>query len=105
MIKIPFLKRQRPDIPEKIFEENVIKATDIIAPSSIAISPGYLKLGEKFAKSFFVFSYPRELATSWFSPVVNLDVSMDISFFIHPIETGLILRQLIKKVTEVQAEI
>jgi conjugal transfer ATP-binding protein TraC len=105
MIKIPFFKKQRPEIPEKIFEEDIIKATDIIAPSSITITPNYIKLGERFAKSFFIFSYPRELGTSWFSPVINLDVPMDISFFIHPIETGYILRQLRRKVTEVQSEI
>lgn len=102
---LPFFKRKRTEIPEKIFEEDVIKIADIIAPSSIAIAPHYLKLGEIFAKSFFIFSYPRELSTGWFSPIVNLDVPMDISFFIHPIETGMILRQLRKKVTEVQASI
>ncbi|MFH1894449.1 MAG: conjugal transfer protein TraC, partial [Patescibacteria group bacterium] len=104
-MKMPFFRKRAREIPEKIFEEDIIRATDIIAPSSISISPNYLKLGEKFAKSFFIFSYPRELGTSWFSPVVNLDVPMDISFFIHPIETGFILKQLRKKVTEVQSEI
>jgi type IV secretory pathway VirB4 component len=104
-MKFPFLNKRSREMPEKIFEEDVIRAADIIAPSSINITPNYIKLGEKFAKSFFIFSYPRELGTSWFSPVINLDFPMDISFFIHPIETGTILRQLRKKVAEVQAEI
>jgi conjugal transfer ATP-binding protein TraC len=104
-MKLPFFKRKPVEMPEKIFEEDVIKATDIIAPSSIVISPSYIKLGERFAKSFFIFSYPRELGTAWFSPVVNLDVPMDISFFIHPIDTGTILRQLRNKVAQVQSEI
>ena len=30
---------------------------------------------------------------------------MDISFFIHPIDAGLILKQLRRRVTEVQAEL
>jgi len=34
-----------------------------------------------------------------------LDVPMDISFFVHPIDTGMILKQLRKRVTEIQAEI
>jgi len=101
-IKIPFLKKK---IPEKIFETRAIEARDIIAPSSIALSPDYLKLGKKFVKSFFIFSYPRYLSTAWFSPVINLDTPMDIGFHIHPIETGMILKQLRKKVTEVQAEL
>ncbi len=101
-IKIPFLKKK---IPEKIFETRAIEARDIIAPSSIALFPDYLKLGKKFVKSFFIFSYPRYLSTAWFSPVINLDTPMDIGFHIHPIETGMILKQLRKKVTEVQAEL
>lgn len=104
MFKIPFFKKER-EIPEKIFEEDIIKPTDIIAPSSIALSPANLKLGERFAKSFFIFSYPRELTTEWLSPLINLDAPMDISFFFHPIETGEILRKLRRSVTEVQSEI
>ncbi|MDI6591509.1 MAG: ATP-binding protein [Patescibacteria group bacterium] len=101
---LPFLKKKR-EIPEKIFEAPAIEAKDIIAPSSIAVSLDYLKLGKRFAKSFFIFSYPRYLSTGWFSPVINLDTPMDISIHIHPVETGTILKQLRKRVTEVQAEI
>ena len=103
-IAIPFFKKKT-EIPEKIFETGAIEAKDIIAPSSIVLSPDYLKLGKKFTKSFFIFSYPRYLTTAWFSPVINLDTPMDIGFHIHPVETGLILKQLRKKVTEVQAEL
>jgi len=101
-IKIPFLKKK---IPEKIFETRAVEARDIIAPSSIALSSDYLKLGKKFVKSFFIFSYPRYLSTAWFSPVINLDTPMDIGFHIHPVETGMILKQLRKSVTEIQAEL
>jgi len=103
-IKIPTLRRKE-EIPEKIFETGAVEARDIIAPSSIALSSDYLKLGKKFVKSFFIFSYPRYLSTAWFSPVINLDTPMDIGFHIHPVETGMILKQLRKSVTEVQAEL
>jgi len=103
MIKLPFFKKRR--MPEKIFEAPAIEARDIIAPSSIAISPNYLKVGERFVKSFFIFSYPRYLSTVWFSPVINLDTPMDIGLHIQPIESGTVLKQLRKSVTEVQAEI
>lgn len=101
---LPFLKKEK-EIPEKIFETEATRAADIVAPSSIAIAADHLKLGRRLAKSFFIFSYPRYLSTAWFSPVINLDTPMDIAFHIHPVETGTILKQLRKKVTEVQAEI
>jgi len=91
--------------PEKLFEAERMEAKDIVAPASIEIGQNYLKLGEKLVKTYFVFSYPRYLTTGWLSPVINLDIPLDISFFFHPIETGMVLKQLRKKVTEVQAEI
>lgn len=105
---LPFFKKGkkgREIIPENIFEAETIGAKDIIAPASIKIEPDYLRIGKRMAKSFFIFSYPRYLSTGWFSPVINLDIPMDISLFIHPIESSIILKQLRKKVTEVQAEI
>ena len=101
----PFLKKKKTEIPEKIFEVPAIDAKDIIAPSSILIASDHLKLGNRFAKSFFIFSYPRYLSAAWFSPVINLDTPMDIGFHVYPIETGQVLKQLRRKVTEVQAEI
>lgn len=103
-MKLPFLKKKE-KIPEKLFEAPAIGAKDIIAPSSILVSADYLKLGKRLAKSFFIFSYPRYLSTAWFSPIINLDTPMDIGFHIHPVETGMVLKQLRRRVTEVQAEI
>jgi type IV secretory pathway VirB4 component len=103
-MKLPFFKKKI-EIPQRIFEAEILKATDIIAPASIEISSDYSKLGERFARTYFIFSYPRYLSTAWLSPVINLDVPMDISFFIHPVDTTSYLKLLMKKVTEVQSEI
>jgi len=103
-MKLPFSKKEK-KVSDKIFEADVLKVSDIIAPSSIEITQSFLKLGEKIARTYFIFSYPRYLSSAWLSPIVNLDIPMDISFFIHPIETSMILRKLMKTTTEVQAEI
>jgi len=103
---IPFLKNnKRSEIEDKIFEEERFDVRDIIAPPYIGVSQDHIKLGERLAKSFFVFSYPRYLNTGWFSPIIDLSQPMDISFFIHPIGGELILKKLRKKLTEVSSEI
>lgn len=104
-MKSPFLKRRRGEISEKILEPKPLQVADFVAPSSIETGHSYLKLGERFAKSFFIFSYPRYLSTTWSSPIINLDIPMDISLFFHPTKSETVLKQLRKKVTEVQAEI
>lgn len=90
---------------EKIFEVEAVSAVDIVAPSSIEVSQNYLRMGEKLVKSYFIFSYPRYLTTGWLSPLVNSDIPMDISFFIHPAPSEAVLKQLRRKVTETEAEI
>ncbi len=90
---------------DKIFQEESFDVRDIIAPPYIGVMQDHLKLGERFAKSFFIFSYPRYLNTGWFSPVIDLNTPMDISFFIHPVSSELILKKLRKKITEVSSEI
>ncbi|MFH1657656.1 MAG: ATP-binding protein [bacterium] len=102
---VSFFKKNREKVEDKIFEIDTLKATDIIAPAFIEVNQSHLVMGERLTKSFFIFSYPRYLTTGWFSPIINLDTPMDISFFIHPIETERTLKELRKRVTEVQAEI
>jgi len=99
------LGKKKEDLTEKIFQEEAFDVRDIIAPPYIGVMQDHIKLGERFAKSFFVFSYPRYLNTGWFSPVIDLSTPMDVSFFIHPVSSELILKKLRKKVTEVSSEI
>src|SRR4030043_1659297 len=98
-------KEKKPDESEKIFETPMIEAKDIIPPSSIVVKPDHLMIGKRIAKSFFIFSYPRYLSPAWLSPIITLAQPMDVSFHIHTIETGFVLKQLRRKVTEVQAEL
>ncbi|OGZ67508.1 MAG: conjugal transfer protein TraC [Candidatus Staskawiczbacteria bacterium RIFCSPHIGHO2_02_FULL_34_10] len=104
-MKLPFFNKKDDEIEDKMFVEQNIDVKDIIAPPYIGITQDYIKLGDKIAKSFFIFSYPRYLNTGWLSPVINLDVQMDISFFIHPINSELILKKLRSKITMVSSEL
>jgi len=94
-----------PVIPKEIYETGVLELQDIIAPSALQINSNYIRIGDKVARTLFVMSYPRFLSANWFSPVINLDKVFDVSLFVHPIDTSTVLRQLQKKVAEVQSQI
>ncbi|PIR69586.1 MAG: conjugal transfer protein TraC [Candidatus Niyogibacteria bacterium CG10_big_fil_rev_8_21_14_0_10_46_36] len=102
-------KEEKDDIlaifPEQIYETGLLELRDVIAPSALEISSNFVKLGEKFTRTIYVFSYPRFLSVNWFSPVINLDRVFDVALFVHPIDTAEVLRQLQKKVAEVQSQI
>ncbi|MDP9249204.1 MAG: conjugal transfer protein TraC [bacterium] len=92
-------------LPEDIYRAGTLELQDVIAPSALKIEPKAINLGEKIARTFFIISYPRFLSDNWFSPIINLDKVFDISIFIHPVDTSLVLRQFQKKVAEVQSQI
>jgi hypothetical protein len=79
--------------------------SNVIAPSGIQVESNYLKFGDYFAKTFFIFTYPRYISTGWFSPVINMPEMMDISIFVHPMDTALALKNLRKKVGQIEAEL
>ncbi len=76
-----------------------------IAPPGIQVESNYIKLGNKLVKTLFIFSYPRYLTTGWFNGVLNLPELLDISIFVHPVETALALRNLRKKAAQVEAQL
>ncbi len=90
---------------EKYYQEGIAKLNDLIAPSAIKINPTYIRVGETLAKTIFVIAYPRFLHSNWFSPIINIDMPIDISMFIHPIETYDILKNLKKNATRIESQI
>ena len=94
-----------PVFPTEIYEAGALELKDVIAPSAFEINSNFIKIGNKIAKTIFVYSYPRYLSTEWFSPIINLDQIFNVSIFIHPIDTETVLKQMQKKVAEVQSQI
>ncbi len=91
--------------PEEIYRAGELSLRDVVSPSALEVNPSFLRLGEKFVRTLFAFSYPRYLHTNWFTPIINMDKVFDISMFIHPVDTAIILNQLRKKVAQVQSQI
>ena len=53
---LPFLTKKKDELEDKLFEEERFDVRDIIAPPYIGVMQDHIKLGERFVKSFFVFS-------------------------------------------------
>src|SRR4051812_15902249 len=87
------------------FQKGITALRDFIAPSSIEFQPAQFRIGTRLARTFYVYGYPRQLFTGWMSTMVNLDEVMDVSMFIYPVESQVILENLRKKVTQLEAGI
>ncbi len=82
--------------------DDIIK---VIAPAGVQVLPSYLKIGDKLAKSFFFFSYPRYLSTGWAEQLINLPNLFDVSIFVNPVDTGTALKNLRKKAAQLESQI
>lgn len=89
---------------DKIYQKGLATIRDLIAPPAIKVTPTSMQIGSVVSRCLFIIAYPRYLSTNWFSPIINLDFPMDISFYVHPIETGEILKNLRKSATQVQSQ-
>ena len=99
---MPLFKRTK---KEENFEINQkTSLIDMIAPAGLKINSSYLQLGEKYGRTIFVFTYPAVLNTGWLSPIITFDQEMNVSLFIHPLETNVVLKNLTKKTAQIQSQ-
>ncbi|RJR27033.1 DUF87 domain-containing protein [candidate division WWE3 bacterium] len=91
--------------PAQILAEGMVNVRDIIAPSAMEIDFNHVKIGNTFYRTLFVSGYPRFVGANWMSPVINFDHSLDISMFYYPVKSKMILDDLRKKITELEATI
>lgn len=87
------------------FQKGVTALRDFIAPSSVELKNNYFQIGTRFARTFYVFGYPRSLYTGWLSSLINIDEIIDLSMFIYPVESQVVLENLRKKVSQLEAGI
>ncbi|MBI2267897.1 MAG: ATP-binding protein [Candidatus Blackburnbacteria bacterium] len=78
---------------------------DVVAPQKIEVDFDFFKVNNKFFRTLFVAGYPRFVYPGWLDSVINFDHSLDLSFFIYPVEGKSVLDELRRKITEMEAEI
>lgn len=98
-------KRREQQEVEQQFRQGITGMRDFIAPSSLEFESSQVKIGTRIARTLYVYGYPRQLYTGWLSPIINLDEALDISMFIYPVESKVVLENLRKKVSQLEADI
>ncbi len=94
--------REQAEVNEA-FNRGVTALRDFIAPSSIEFQSTHFQIGTRFARSYYVYGYPRQIYTGWLSSMINIDEVMDISLFIYPVNGQVVLENLRKKVSQLEA--
>lgn len=86
--------------------ENVLTNTnEPIAPKKVELFDDYIKVNDKFIKTFYISNYPKFLSTGWLEGLVNSPDIFDISIQFSPVDTTIALKNLTKKVGQLTAAI
>jgi type IV secretory pathway VirB4 component len=103
----PVQAQERREVGEvsSAFQKGVTALRDFIAPSSIEFAGNHFQLGTRFARTYYVYGYPRQVYTGWLSGIINLDEIIDLSMVVQPVRTEVILNNLRKKVSQLEAGI
>lgn len=86
-------------------KDQMMTLSDVIAPSAVSINPRGINVSGVTARVYYAVSYPRYLNDGWIEPVLNMAKELDVSIFIHPVDTVDTLKKFQKKVAEVQSQI
>src|SRR5258708_23796012 len=85
------------------FQKGVTALRDFIAPSSLEFNGNHFRIGTRFARTYYVYGYPRQVYTGWLSSMINLDEVIDLSMVIQPVDSQVVLSNLRKKVSQLEA--
>ncbi len=87
------------------FSRGLVTIQDIIAPEAIEVDFTYQKINSTYTRTLFIAGYPRAVPANWLSPLINYPSQANVSMFVFPSDTGDILDNLKRKITEMEAEI
>lgn len=78
---------------------------DVIAPAELEVDFSYLRVDDRFFRTYFVSGYPRFVDPNWLEPLISFDHSLLISMFIYPSQSQGVLDELKRKIAEMEATI
>lgn len=98
---------KKPSIEDPIeaLQKQKLNLLDVLAPQSLEIDFDHLKINNVYLRTLFISGYPRFVSPGWLEPIINFNSSLDVSFYIYPIEGKGVLDDLRRKIAEMEAEI
>lgn len=79
---------------------------ELIAPPSFTLHrETYLKVGNKWVRSFYLQGYPKVVYVGWLDEIYNSNYDTDLSIYIEPINTGESLQHISNKMTSLLVQL
>lgn len=98
---------QKPRIvhPVLAIEKQKLPLLDVLAPNYLELDTDFVKINSTYVRTLFTTIKRRFASPGWLEPIINFSNSIDISFYIYPVEGKSVLDDLRRKIAEMEAEI
>lgn len=91
---------------KKTLEKGSRDIKDFFAPPSFDRShPDYIKVGNKYVRSFVVNGFPSIVSVGWLDNLYNYEGDMDTALYIEPADERSALEELTNKITQFEAQL
>lgn len=103
-------KKKEPKVEEVVnvgvLQKGSRDIKDFFAPPSFDRSnPDYLKVGDKYVKSFVMNGFPSVVSVGWLDQLYNYEGDMDTALYIEPADERGALEEITNKITQFEAQL
>jgi conjugal transfer ATP-binding protein TraC len=88
---------------ERRFALGTRTLADLLAPGAVEIARDHLRLEYQYTRVLAVVGYPRTVVPGWLTPLLEFEHPIEVSFYIHPLETASIVKLLGHKLVQLQS--
>ncbi len=78
---------------------------DILAPSFVEVDFTHIKVDDTYYRTLFAVGYPRYVGPNWLHSLITFDHPIAISMCIYPADSGQTLKDLRRKIAEMEATV
>lgn len=83
----------------------MVSLKDLIAPSFIEVDFNHLRIDDRYYRTLFVVGFPRYVSPNWLDALITFNHPLYVSFYIYPSESKNVLKDLRRKIAEMEATI
>ncbi len=108
VFKLPFFKPKQQKVEtQQVESENdeFKKIKNIIAPPGVIFNISDFQIGDIYAKTILLITYPKFLFAGWLDKIVSLEEAFNLSLFFIPRDISSVVKQLEKQLLRIESQI
>lgn len=77
---------ERGERTDALIDHGTLSQVKRIAPEMFLVENTHVQVGDDYARTLYAIGLPADVHANWLAPLLRFPETMDVSFFIHPID-------------------